>query len=111
MERSNQPSTAICPKCGCTDLFTRKDFPQKIGLGIVILAAIAFLILAARPTTFYLGAWLLVAAVIVDAFVYLFVPKISTCYRCRNDIRHQPPDPAVRPFELATAEKYRAGRQ
>ena len=26
-----------CAKCGCNDLFVRKDFPQKLGLSLVIL--------------------------------------------------------------------------
>jgi hypothetical protein len=96
-----------CPHCGCKDIFIRKDFPQKLGMAIVVLAALAFLILAARPTTFYLGAWLLVAAVIVDAIFYLFVPKVMTCYRCRTDFRNIPINPVFGKFELATAEKYR----
>jgi hypothetical protein len=104
-------SPGVCPQCGCTELFVRKDFPQKLGLGIVVLAAVSFLILAARPTTFYLGAWLLVAAVTVDAVFYFFVPRVITCYRCRADLRNIPIDPALGPFELATAEKYRAGRE
>jgi hypothetical protein len=111
MADENRQPAHICPQCGCTDLFVRKDFPQKLGLGIVVLAAVSFLILAARPTTFYLGAWLLVAAVAVDAIFYLFVPKVTTCYRCRSDFRDLPIDPALGPFELATAEKYRGDRQ
>jgi hypothetical protein len=102
----NQPLES-CPRCGCKDIFIRKDFPQKLGMAIVVLAAVLFLILAARPTTFYLGAWLLVAAVVVDAVFYLFVPKVMTCYRCRTDFRGVPINPAFGKFELATAEKYR----
>ena len=30
-----------CPKCGCRDLFIRKNFPQKLGLSFVVVAAIA----------------------------------------------------------------------
>jgi hypothetical protein len=33
----------------------RKRFPQKVGLGLVIGAAVAFLILAARRETFFPG--------------------------------------------------------
>jgi hypothetical protein len=109
-DENPQPLNA-CPQCGCTDLFVRKDFPQKLGLGIVVLAAVCFLVLSARPTTFYLGAWVLVAAVAVDAILFLFVPRVTTCYRCRADFRDVPVNPALGPFELATAEKYRGERR
>ena len=97
-----------CPHCGCRDLFVRKDFPQKTGLSVVVIAGVAFLVLAARRGTFYLGVWVLVAAVAVDALLYFFVPKVTTCYRCRADFRGMPPNPDHGPFELAVAEKYRS---
>jgi hypothetical protein len=96
-----------CPHCGCRDLFIRKDFPQKLGLLIVAVAAIGFLVLSADPHRVYLGVWLLVAAVVIDALLYFFVPKITVCYRCRADFRNLPLNPAHEAFELSTAEKYR----
>ena len=97
----------VCPKCECRDLFIRKDFPQKIGMTLVILAAAAFLVLASRPHTFYLGLWILVGAVLVDVVLYFVVPKITVCYRCRAEFRKIPLNPEHRGFELAIAEKYR----
>ena len=97
-----------CPHCGCRDLFIRKDFPQKTGLLVVVIAGVAFLALAARRGTFYLGVWVLVAAAAVDALLYAFVPKVTTCYRCRSDFRGVPLNPGHGPFELAVAEKYRS---
>ena len=97
-----------CPRCGCRDLFVRKDFPQKTGLAVVVVAGVAFLALAARRETFHLGVWVLVSAAAVDALLYVFVPKVTTCYRCRADFRGAPLNPAHGPFELAVAEKYRA---
>ena len=101
-----QPLTA-CPNCGCRDLFIRKDFPQKLGLAIVVVAAVTFLALAARPHTFHLGVYALLAAVVIDAALYFFVPKITTCYRCRADFRGVPLNREHHTFELAKAEKYR----
>jgi len=101
-----EPITA-CPNCACRDLFVRKDFPQKTGLSVVVIAGVAFLVLAARRETFHLGVWVLVAAAAVDALLYFFVPKVTTCYRCRSDFRRVPPNPDHGPFELAVAEKYR----
>src|SRR3954467_5089556 len=82
--RSQGPDGFVtaCPKCGCRDLFVRKDFPQKVGLFIVLGAAGAFLILAASRTHFYLGATVLLVAAAIDAALYVFVPKITVCYRC-----------------------------
>ena len=101
-------SLSACPKCGCTDLFVRKDFPQKLGLAIVVVAAVAFLALASRPRYFYLGALVLVAAVVIDAAIYLFVGKVTVCYRCRAEFRNVPVNPEHEGFDLAIAEKYRA---
>jgi hypothetical protein len=98
---------SICPACGCRDLFIRKDFPQKLGLAVVILAGVLFLILAARPATFFIGVWVLVVSVLVDGVLFFFVPKITVCYRCRAEFRGRPLNPAHGPFELAVAEKYR----
>lgn len=97
----------ICPKCGCRDLFIRKDFPQKLGLAIVVLAAVTFLVLAAWRSSFYLGAIVLIAATIVDATLYFVVPKITVCYRCRAEFRDVPINPKHEGFELAIGEKYR----
>ena len=104
---SQQNRLTQCPECGCKDLFIRKDFPQKLGLAIVIVAAIAFLVLAARPHTFYLGALVLVAAAALDALLYLFVPKITVCYKCRATFRSRLLNPDHHGFELAVGEKYR----
>ena len=107
IEMPKQPLDA-CPVCGCTDLFIRKDFPQKLGLIIVAGAGITFMFLAANPHTFYIGAWCLVAAVVVDALLYCFVPKITICYRCRAEFRDVQLNPKHGGFELSVGEKYRA---
>jgi uncharacterized protein (DUF983 family) len=100
-------SLDTCPNCGCRDLFVRKDFPQKIGLMIVAVAALAFLILAAWRSSFYLGLAVLILATVIDAILYFVVPKITVCYRCRAEFRDLPINPKHEGFELATGEKYR----
>jgi hypothetical protein len=98
----------VCPQCGCTELFLRKDFPQKVGLLIVITAGITFLVLASNPHRFYIGAWILVASVVIDVLLYLIVPTITVCYRCRAEYRNVPANPKHGGFELSTGEKYRS---
>jgi hypothetical protein len=102
---SDQPLDA-CPKCGSRDLFIRKDFPQVLGLSVVITAGVVFLVLAAWRQTFWLGAAVLFVAAVVDALLYLLVPKLTVCYRCRAEFRG-PINPKHGGFDLSTAEKYR----
>ena len=97
----------ICPHCGCRDLFVRKDFPQRLGLAIVVVAAVMFLILAASRQRFYLGVIVLLAAAAVDAAIYCFVGRVTVCYKCRAEFRDAPINPKHDGFELAVAEKYR----
>jgi hypothetical protein len=104
-----ESKTAIekCPHCGCRELFIRKDFPQKLGLSIVVIAGLSFLVLAASRSRFYLGVIVLIIAAIVDALLYAIVPRITVCYRCRAEFRDRPINPEHHGFELAVGEKYR----
>jgi hypothetical protein len=86
----------------------RKDFPQKLGLFLVFAAAGTFLALAASRRYFYLGATVLLVATAIDAALYVFVPKITVCYRCRAEFRDRPINPKHHGFELAIGEKYRS---
>jgi hypothetical protein len=85
----------------------RKDFPQKLGLVIVLGAGAAFLFLAARPQTFTWGIGVLIAATAVDGLLYWFVPRLTVCYRCRAEFRDVPINPAHHGYDLAVGEKYR----
>ena len=96
-----------CPRCGCREFFIRKDFPQKLGLAIVVVAGVAFLVLASSRQHFYLGALVLLAAAALDFALYAFVPKITVCYRCRTEFRDVPLNPEHGGYELAIGEKYR----
>ena len=100
------PLTA-CPKCGCREMFLRKNFPQKLGLGLVIGAALAFLVLAANRATFHLGVGVLLAVTLLDAALYFVVRKVTVCYRCRAEFRDVPLNPEHTGYELAVGEKYR----
>ena len=103
----NAQALSACPKCGCRDLFIRKDFPQKWGLVIVAVAGVAFLSLASSRAHFYLGAIVLLSAVAIDGLMYFLVPKLTVCYRCRAEFRDVPVNPQHEGFELSVAEKYR----
>ena len=106
-EQTVSTHLTTCPNCGCRDLFIRKDFPQKFGLAVVVVAAVAFVVLSVRRVTMYLGVMVLLGACVVDAVLYLFVPKVTVCYRCRAEFRGVPVNPEHEGFELAVGEKYR----
>ncbi|MBI4717116.1 MAG: hypothetical protein HY763_04870 [Planctomycetes bacterium] len=93
-----------CVICGGTEMFVRKDFPQRLGLAVVItfgIAAIYFF------RTSVLTAWAILAgAVVVDLLVYAFIGKVTTCYACRAEYRGGRLNPRHEGFDLATSEKY-----
>jgi len=93
-----------CVVCGGSELFIRKDFPQRLGVAVVVvfgLAAIYYF------TVSVLIAWsILAAAVVVDLVIYAFLGKVTTCYACRAEYRKCPLNPAHEGFDLATSEKY-----
>lgn len=113
MLQSEPPRSPLCacPRCGCLELFIRKDFPQKIGITIVIVAGVTFLVLAASRRWFYVGVLVLLASVVVDLVLYALVSKITVCYRCRTEFRDVPLNPEHGGYELAVGEKYRTSGQ
>ncbi len=66
-----------CPICGCSDLFTQKDFHQRTGIIIALLGA-SFAIF-----TRYMS---LAFAAIVCTFLYLNSRERLVCYQCRSQI-------------------------
>jgi hypothetical protein len=96
---------AKCAVCDGTEFFIRKDFPQRLGMALVVLfglVASIFYYYRNIPATF--GT--LAALVVVDAAIYFFVGIVTVCYRCRAEYRGLPRDPRYGGFDLATSEKY-----
>ncbi len=93
-----------CAVCGSAELFVRKDFPQRLGLIIVVtfgLAAVYFF------RTSVLIAWsVLAAAILLDFVIYLLIGKLTACYACRAEYRKCDLSPTHEVFDLATSEKY-----
>lgn len=102
MRESNRVDA--CAVCGGSELFIRKDFPQRLGLLIVVvfgLIAIYFF------TISVVWAWgVLTLAVLIDLVIYFFTGQVTTCYRCRAEYRKCVLNPAHEGFDLATSEKY-----
>jgi len=93
-----------CPCCGGREFFVRKDFPQRLGLALVVVAGLAgFILLQRHP---FAAACVLGGVVLLDALLYLVVGRVTVCYRCRAELRGTAEHPDHRGFDLATAEKY-----
>ena len=89
-----------CLACGHPELYTQRDFPRALGLGIVVLAAVL------APFTHYLS---LAAAAVLDALLYRFAPTLAACYVCGARHRGFAPEPRHPRYDLTIAERLRYG--
>jgi hypothetical protein len=94
-----------CPVCSGREFFVRKDFPQRAGLMLVFVFGIAATIFYYKQNIVATFATLFLL-VIIDAFIYFFVGKVSVCYKCRAEFRNIAYNPEHGGFDLATSEKY-----
>jgi hypothetical protein len=102
----NDEGLRRCLACPSTDLFVRKDFPQRVGVGIVaagILASCVTWAMTLPVATF----GILFATALVDVVLYLVVPDALTCYRCGATYRLAEGTGGHAPFNLETHERYR----
>ncbi|HUY31644.1 MAG TPA: hypothetical protein VMV69_02615 [Pirellulales bacterium] len=95
-----------CLSCPSSDLFVRKDFPQRLGVAIVVAG------FAASCVTWYLYQKemtfaVLVATALVDVVLYRLVGDSLVCYRCGAQYRQLPGLEGRAGFDLATHERHR----
>jgi len=86
-----------CAACGHDELYFQKDFNRTTGIALVVVGAIFV------PWTY--GASLL-AVTILDYIVWRMVKDVIVCYQCQAVHRGYPPNPAFRPFDLATHDRH-----
>ncbi len=100
-----------CPWCATTDLYVQKDFPQGLGLFIVIVGFVISTVFwyLEMPLVTYL---VLLASALLDLVLYYRVPDVTICYRCSSQIRGLGSNAAGRfhSFDLAIGERYRQER-
>jgi hypothetical protein len=100
-----------CPWCMTTDLYIQKDFPQGLGLFIVVVGFAISTIFwyYEMPIPAYL---VLVVSMLLDLVMYYQVADVTICYRCLSQLRGagSNPDHRFKSFELATGERYRQER-
>jgi DNA-directed RNA polymerase subunit RPC12/RpoP len=95
-----------CLVCPSTDLFARKDFPQKLGVVLVIFGFVASSIAWANYQVFWTFA-ILFATALVDLVLYLVMGESLTCYRCHAQYRGAREIERHGGFDLETHERYR----
>ena len=95
-----------CLVCGCKELFIRKNFSQRIGVFVVVLAATASAV-AWYYYMWYTAYGILFAAALLDLYLYFTVGNLLQCYRCSTEYRGLPHLDDHEAFSLETHEKYR----
>jgi hypothetical protein len=94
-----------CAVCNGAEFFIRKDFPQKLGLTLVMVFGIVASVFFYYKNVLATFASL-AALVVIDAAIYLFVGRVTVCYRCRAEYRNTVYNSDHHGFDLATSEKY-----
>ncbi len=95
-----------CLVCGSPELFVRKDFPQRLGVGLVVIGFIASSIAWSQYMTLLTFA-ILFATALIDVVLYLIVGEALVCYRCQAQYRMVPGMERHGAFSLETHEKHR----
>jgi hypothetical protein len=101
-----------CLVCRSQDLFVRKDFPQRLGVTIVVLGFIASSV-AWYYYRILLTFGILFATAAIDVLLYAVVGEALVCYRCKAHYRGVANLSDHAAFDLETHERYRqmAARQ
>ena len=86
-----------CAACGHEELYFQKDFNRTTGIALVVIGAVFV------PWTW--GASLL-AVTILDYIVWRKVKDVIVCYQCQAVHRGYAPNPAFKPFDLATHDRH-----
>ncbi|NCY01467.1 MAG: hypothetical protein EBX36_00780 [Planctomycetia bacterium] len=104
-----------CLVCPSHELFVRKDFPQRVGLAIVV-AGLAASCVAWANRELLITFGILFGTALLDVTLYFLMPDCLSCYRCGArysgdgvaDQLHGPQgDGRFGGFDLETHEKHR----
>jgi DNA-directed RNA polymerase subunit RPC12/RpoP len=95
-----------CLVCPSVDLFARKDFPQRLGVALVVFGFVGSSIAWANYQVFWTFA-ILFATALIDLLLYIFMGESLTCYRCGAQYRGFDDIEIHGGFDLETHERYR----
>jgi len=95
-----------CLVCGSRELFVRKDFPQRLGLLLVVVGFVA-----SSVAWFYyqivLAFGILFLTAGIDVVLYVLMGEALVCYRCEAHYRQVGDLGGHAAFDLETHERYR----
>ncbi len=103
LEGNRVKSCLVCPS---TDLFVRKDFPQRLGVGLVVVGIVG----SSIAWLYFNLLWtygILFATALIDVVLYTIVGDALMCYRCQAQYRGVQEMDTHGQFDLETHEKYR----
>jgi len=95
-----------CLACPSTDLYVRKDFPQRLGVALVAAGIIGSSVAWYFTSVFWTFA-ILFSTALIDFVLFLAVGDALMCYRCGAQYRHLPHMDAHGGFDLETHERHR----
>jgi hypothetical protein len=95
-----------CLVCPSTDLFVRKDFPQRLGVLIVAVGIIGSSIAWYHADLLWTFG-ILFATALIDVLLYTFVGDALMCYRCQAQYRGVDEMDAHGMVDLETHERHR----
>ena len=95
-----------CLVCPSTELFVRKNFPQRLGIAIVVVGlAMSCVAWGYRDLFWTFG--ILFSTALLDVILFFVVPDCLTCYRCGARYTGTDGMSEFGNFNLETHEKYR----
>lgn len=95
-----------CLACPCDELFLRKDFPQRLGVTIVVvglgLSCVTWMFHMLIPTF-----GILFITALVDVVLFMFIGDVVECYRCHAQYRGTDNTQPMAGFDLEIHERHR----
>lgn len=90
-----------CPLCEAAHLYTQKNFPKKLGIGIVAVAGIITILWDHK---YY---FTLMATALIDFIIYQKCPNLTRCYLCKAAYSGDTPIPERTTYDLNLFERYK----
>ena len=98
-----------CVVCSNPDLWRQKDFPQSLGILMVALGAI-FSSIAWYYHRPVIALSILAAFGVLDMILYIVMPDVLVCYRCRSRHGVTEADESFSGYDHELGERYRQER-
>ena len=106
IDENGQGQLRKCLVCPSTDLFVRKNFPQRLGVTIVAIGfGLSCITWAQHQIVATFG--ILFATALIDVVLYVLVGEVVECYRCHARYSGVSDPVSHGGFDLEVHERYR----